>query len=228
MMKRYNLQKVRKLLMERFTAEELEHFCRDMPDFNPVYDQLHQRTSVAEITQRILAYAEGESLMATLLGWVKERKPAEYEKYQPYEVELEEKYQPSSKEPPTIKPPSPPFPNRMYNIAKIRRLFTEGFTAEELEYFCRDMPDFKPVYYQLPQRASNVEIIVRLIDYAERKWLVEVLLDWAKEHNSIEYEKYQPYYVELEEKYQPSSKEPPTTKLASPPTTNKKPWWKFW
>jgi hypothetical protein len=182
--------------MEGFTAEELEHFCRDMPDFNPVYDQLHQRTSVAEITQRILAYAEGEegkSLMATLLDWVKERKPTEYEKYQPYDEELDKQFQPSAKELPTTKPPSPPYPNRMYNIMKIRRLLTEGFTTEELERFCRDVPDFKPVYYQLPQRASNVEIVVRLIDYAERKWLVEVLLDWAKEHNSIEYEKYQPY-----------------------------------
>jgi hypothetical protein len=50
MMKRYNLRKTRKLLMEGFTAEELELFCRDMPDFKPVYYQLPQRASVAEIT----------------------------------------------------------------------------------------------------------------------------------------------------------------------------------
>lgn len=223
MMKRYNLRKVRKLLLEGFTAEELVHFCRDMPDFNPVYYQLPQRTSVAVITQQLLAYAEQGSLMTALLDWVRERKPTLYEKYQPYDAELARQYQPSAKAPSTTKPVSPPISDRVYNMVKIRRLFVEGFTAEELEHFCRDMPDFKPVYYQLPQGASNVEIILRLLEYAEHTFLVEVLLEWAKERNVAEYEKYQPYYVELEEKHQPSAKAPPPTKSGSPSTPDKKP-----
>jgi hypothetical protein len=227
MIKSYNLRKLRTLLTEEFTSEELEGFCRNTPNFKPVYDQLSQRSSTAEIVIRLLEYAERKSLIESILEWIKECKPAEYEKYQPYYVELEEKYQPSIKEPPTTKPSAPPIPDRMYNIVKIRRFFTEGFTAEELAAFCRDMPDFKPVYYQLPQRASNVEIIAQLLEYAQNASLVEVLLEWAKERNSVEYEKYQPYYEELDKKYQPPAKEPEQNKPVAA-ITNKKPWWKFW
>jgi hypothetical protein len=115
-----------------------------------------------------------------------------------------------------------------YDLRKIRKLLMEGFTAEELEHFCRDTPDFKPVYYQLPQRASSAEIIVRLIEYAERSALLEELLDWAKVHNPAEYDKHQPYYEELTEQYRSHDKEPLPNKLESPPTPNEKPWWKFW
>jgi hypothetical protein len=218
MIKSYNLRKLRTLLIEEFTTEELEGFCRDTPNFKPVYDQLSQRSSTAEIVIRLLEYAERKSLIESILEWVKECKPAEYEKYQTS----------SQESPPPNKPASPPITNKMYNLVKIRRLFTEGFTAEQLEDLCRDTPDFKPVYHQLPQRASKVEIVQRLLMYAEGASLLEFLLDWAKERNSTEYEKYQPYYVELEEKYQPSTKEPPPTKPISPPIPDKKPWWKFW
>jgi hypothetical protein len=76
----YNLKNLRFLLTEEFTAEELEAFCRDTPKFRPVYDQLPQRSSAAEIAIRLLGYAQRQLLMESILEWVQACKPDEYEK----------------------------------------------------------------------------------------------------------------------------------------------------
>lgn len=76
-----------------------------------------------------------------------------------------------------------------YNLDKIRTLLTEGFTAEELRRFCHDEPDFRPVYDQLAANTGKAEIIDRLIEYAEQKRRIELLLIWAKENNPARYEK---------------------------------------
>ena len=106
---------------------------------------------------------------------------------------------------------------KYYKLAKIRKLLMQEFTVEELEQFCRDVPDFKPVYSKLPQRATIAEIVGQLVVYSDQRLLFESLLDWTREHNPVGYEKYQPYYEEL-----------PENSLTSAPVGSKKPWWKFW
>ncbi|MBE7555251.1 MAG: toll/interleukin-1 receptor domain-containing protein [Anaerolineales bacterium] len=81
-----------------------------------------------------------------------------------------------------------------YNWKNIRTLLTEGFTAEELRRFCFDEGNFRAVYNKLTQDTGKDKIIDLLLDYANQKLQTEILLIWAKEHNPIRYEKYQPYY----------------------------------
>ncbi|GIK42500.1 MAG: hypothetical protein BroJett011_63330 [Chloroflexota bacterium] len=83
---------------------------------------------------------------------------------------------------------------RYYRLENIRVLLNEGFTSEELRRLCHDVPNFREVYDKLAQSTGKAEIIDYLIEYANRKLQFEALLDWAKEHNPIRYEKHQPYY----------------------------------
>jgi hypothetical protein len=84
MAKQYNFEKIRALLTEGFSDEELRHLCFDVPVFRPVYSQLAKSTGKAEIVQQLLEYVEQKELIETLLDQAKERNPAKYEKYQSY------------------------------------------------------------------------------------------------------------------------------------------------
>jgi formylglycine-generating enzyme required for sulfatase activity len=81
-----------------------------------------------------------------------------------------------------------------YNLTNIRNLLNDGFTDEELRRFCYDTPDFRPAYDELSQETGKAKIADRLIEYADRKLLIEDLLTWAKQHNPRRYENYEPYH----------------------------------
>ncbi len=81
-----------------------------------------------------------------------------------------------------------------YNLRNIRDLLTEGFTDEELRRLCYDISDFRSVYNQLARNSGKAEIVDRLLEHAEQKLQIEMLLAMAKEHNPARYEKHQPYY----------------------------------
>lgn len=89
---------------------------------------------------------------------------------------------------------------QMPNLKKIRTLFTEGFTADELRRFCYDEPDFRPIYDKLAQDSGKATIIDLLIEYSDQKLLIDILLDLAKQHNPARYEKHQPYYLPFDDK----------------------------
>ncbi len=79
-----NLKKIRTLLTEGFTAEELRRFCYDKPDFRPVYDKLAQDSGKATIIDLLIEYSEQKLLIDILLDLAKQHNPARYEKHQPY------------------------------------------------------------------------------------------------------------------------------------------------
>jgi len=79
------------------------------------------------------------------------------------------------------------------NIKNIRVLLTEAFSDEELRQLCYDETPFKPVYEQLTQAMSKDTLIHHLIEYAERRDLMESLLAAVKERNPAKYNQYHPY-----------------------------------
>jgi hypothetical protein len=81
-----------------------------------------------------------------------------------------------------------PTTKQLYNIANIRALFTEGFDDQELRTLCFDIPDFRTVYEQFAAGMSKVDIIQRLIEYAERHMQMETLLALARELNPARYD----------------------------------------
>jgi hypothetical protein len=81
-----------------------------------------------------------------------------------------------------------------FNLENIRTLLTEGFTDEELRRLSYDEPALRPVYEELVQGMGKGAVIQILIEYAERRELIETLLAAAKKLNPKRYETHQPYY----------------------------------
>jgi serine/threonine protein kinase len=84
-----------------------------------------------------------------------------------------------------------------YIIANIRALlleWTEDFSEQQLRQLYIDLPDFRPVHRQLATIRGKIEIIDRLLEYAEQTLQLDELLTLAHEHNPAMYEKHQPYY----------------------------------
>ena len=85
--KQYDLWQIHTLLTEGFAQKELRRLIFDIPDFRPVYNQLDEEVSKAEIIDRLLEYAAGKSQLETLLTWAKKHNPARFESHQPYLAE---------------------------------------------------------------------------------------------------------------------------------------------
>ncbi|GIK40737.1 MAG: hypothetical protein BroJett011_45700 [Chloroflexota bacterium] len=84
-----------------------------------------------------------------------------------------------------------------YYLQNIRTLLIEGFTDMELRDLCFDLPDFKPVYYQLAQNTGKAEIVRQLLVHADQRLLLEKLLELAQQLNPARYEVHQPYRKHL-------------------------------
>lgn len=87
---RYNLKKIRVLLSEGFTDDQLRRLCYDEPDFRPVYERLAQSTGKVDIIDWLLEHAERTLQLDRLLAVVKEYNPAKYNQHQPYRLDTPE------------------------------------------------------------------------------------------------------------------------------------------
>jgi hypothetical protein len=83
-----------------------------------------------------------------------------------------------------------------YYLANIRELLTEGFAVEELRRFCYDVSDFRPVYRLLAPNSRLVDIVDQLLEYAERKVKLDLLLTYLEKENPDRFEQHKPYYEE--------------------------------
>jgi hypothetical protein len=63
-----------------------------------------------------------------------------------------------------------------YNLRNIRKLLTVAFTDDELRQLCYDVSQFRPVYEQFSAGMGKGQMIQHLIEYCERKGLMEELL----------------------------------------------------
>lgn len=85
MTNRYNYKKIRDLLTDGFDDEELRNLCFDVSDFRFVYHKLAHNTGKTQIVQYLLEHVEKQDLTEILLDQIRERNPAKYEAYQPYD-----------------------------------------------------------------------------------------------------------------------------------------------
>ncbi|MCB0214517.1 MAG: caspase family protein, partial [Anaerolineae bacterium] len=85
-------------------------------------------------------------------------------------------------------------PIKQYDLHNIRTLLTKGFSGDELRSFIFDEPVLRPVYNKISEETGKTDLIQELIEYAEQKVLFDIVLDWAKKLNAIQYDKHKPYY----------------------------------
>jgi hypothetical protein len=81
-----------------------------------------------------------------------------------------------------------------YKLGNIRNLLADGFNRTELLELCFDEPALTPVYEDWSEGCGKRELARRIVDYAHKKLVMEIVLDWAKTHNPRKYEENQPYY----------------------------------
>lgn len=84
--------------------------------------------------------------------------------------------------------------NKRYHLRKIYTLLVKGFTEAQLRDFCAQLPDFRPVYDQLPPDVDKDEIIRRIFEHARQNSLFELVLAWARKQNPANYEALRPYH----------------------------------
>ncbi|MCB0196879.1 MAG: hypothetical protein KDJ65_33320 [Anaerolineae bacterium] len=81
---KFNSKKIRAVLREGFTDDELNRLCYDESDFKPFLDELGQDISKDRVIDKLIKYAERKELIAKLLPLIKKHNPNKYEKYEPY------------------------------------------------------------------------------------------------------------------------------------------------
>lgn len=87
MAKEYNIENIRRLLVEGFTAKEIRRLCYDTPVFRPVYDELAENTGKGSIIDHLLEFAEQKLQFELLLDKASVHNPPRFKKYQPYHNE---------------------------------------------------------------------------------------------------------------------------------------------
>lgn len=85
----HNLNKVRVLLWDGFTTEELRDFCFYEPAFRDLYEELPEgEGKKREIIRRILDFAVKRGKIEVILKWAEETNHSIYEKCAPYYNDL--------------------------------------------------------------------------------------------------------------------------------------------
>lgn len=82
---------------------------------------------------------------------------------------------------------------KMTYRTNIHNLLNDVFNEQELRDFCFLKDEFRPVHDQLREEDRKAEILNRLLEFADKKNLIERVLTWAKAENLEKYQQYQPY-----------------------------------
>jgi len=82
----YRIDKIRNLLENAFTAEELERFCEDRPIFRPIVTRFGPGHGLDDMADEVLDYCTTRELLGTLLAEVEQENARQYKRYQPYVV----------------------------------------------------------------------------------------------------------------------------------------------
>ncbi len=77
-----------------------------------------------------------------------------------------------------------------YNLRRLRKFLTKCFSDPELRHFCFDTPAFRPVYEQLSSQMGKEQVIQHLLEFAERRLLLNKLLAGLRQINPPQYQAY--------------------------------------
>jgi hypothetical protein len=69
---------------------------------------------------------------------------------------------------------------KRYHLRKVYTLLVQGFTEAQLRDLCLNVPEFRPVYDQLPAEVNKDDIIRQLFEHAQKTSQFDLLLAWAK------------------------------------------------
>jgi predicted MPP superfamily phosphohydrolase len=76
------------------------------------------------------------------------------------------------------------------DLAALGELLRAAFTAADLRQFCQDRPLFRPVLDYISVRASLNEIVETVIEYSQKRDLLEELLEGIRDANPRQYNRF--------------------------------------
>lgn len=141
---------------------------------------------VRERERRLLEQAKDRASMKDALDIIREtsRSSTDYDDALTlFEREMKVQYKKHSVEPPST---------AQYDIAEIRSLLKDAFTAEELRRFCQDRPYLRPILSQFGPRSSLDDLTDIVIEYCQTHRLFSELLAEVAEMNPRQYSRYYP------------------------------------
>jgi hypothetical protein len=124
MHRKYYLEKIRDLLIDGFSDEELRDLCYYIQDFKPVYNRLAKSSNKTEIINRLVEHADQKELLEKLLAQAKDLNPNRYDRYKPYYEEVPP--------PPPVSAKAPPAPTHPGEIPPDKRDSAETSSPERL------------------------------------------------------------------------------------------------
>ncbi len=78
-----------------------------------------------------------------------------------------------------------------YDLAAVRRLLLDAFTAEDLRRFLHDRPTFRPVLTRLSAQEGLAGIVEQVINYCDTHLLFDQFLDAVREENPAQYARHE-------------------------------------
>lgn len=83
-----------------------------------------------------------------------------------------------------------PAQNKTPDIAAIRNLLLDAFTADGLRQFCHDRPHLRPILDQFGSKQGLAGMVEEVITYCEKRPLFDHLLDEVKAYNPTQYDRF--------------------------------------
>ena len=80
-----------------------------------------------------------------------------------------------------------------YHTANIREFLTRGFDVQELRLLCYDDPELRPAVDELSDDMGRTQTVRTIIEFCERRLLLDRLLDRARTANPSRYGTHGPY-----------------------------------
>jgi hypothetical protein len=166
MAQQYSLGKIRQLLIEGFSDQELRDLVFDMREFKPIYNNLAENTSKTQIARQLADYADRHELIDILLDQAKTRNPAKYEEFQPY-VDDMEIFAPN----PADKEPEADHTDHMPSYEGFFKTLTTYFSEGEL----KDLASYLNADYEELAGEDEQEKARALILYCQQNELIDIL-----------------------------------------------------
>jgi hypothetical protein len=84
--------------------------------------------------------------------------------------------------------------DKRYIYSNIRTLLISGFSDDQLRDLCKEEPELEVVHQNRPQGTNRETFVRELVEEAERRLILDRLLELARDRNPRQYQAHRPYY----------------------------------
>ncbi|MGD8625894.1 MAG: hypothetical protein PVJ34_15265 [Anaerolineae bacterium] len=184
----YEQANIIRMLSEGFTTDGLLHLVRSEPSLRAADEALRPEECLADMADKIMAWAGRHGTVDDLLAAAERANPRMYAMHRPYHTRDREGPLPQQLE--AVRA------HEGYNVANIRRLMVQGFSADELHRLVRYEPVLKVLDEEFRPEDSVPNMADEIINQGRRLFLFDNILAAAERANPRRYAVHHPYHVQ--------------------------------